>query len=105
MPGRCWRGGCGRSAASSCMTGNCRVGHADGITGLAGLVFVCVQEDKASMQHRTGAPFSSITAGSGSLLRGQALEDQGILVRNEIAERHLVQRKLPEERENPVIVD
>src|SRR5215472_4016930 len=105
MPGRRWRGGCRRPAASSCMTGNCRVGHADGITGLAGLVFVCGQEDEDSMQHRAGAPFSSITAGSGSLLRGQVLQDQGILVRYEIAERHLVKRKLPEERENPVVVD
>jgi hypothetical protein len=30
---------------------------------------------------------------------------QGILGRNEVAERHLVKRKLPEERENPVVVN
>src|SRR5260370_18508468 len=73
--------------------------------GRTSLVSLCVQEDEASIQHRTGAPSSSITAGSASLLRGQVLEDQGILGRNEIAERHLVQLKLPEERENPVVVN
>src|SRR5260370_5879877 len=73
--------------------------------GRTSLVSLCVQEDEASIQHRTGAPSSSITAGSASLLRGQVLEDQGILGRKEIAERHLVKRKLPEERENPVVVN
>src|ERR1700730_10471746 len=74
-------------------------------TGPDGLVSLRAQEDEASVQHRTGAPSGSITAGSASLLRGQVLEDQGILGRNEIAERHLVKRKLPEERENPVVVN
>src|SRR5262245_59939341 len=66
---------------------------------------VLVPEDEANIEHRTGAPSSSMTAGSASLLRGQVLEDQGILGRNEVAERHLVKRKLPEERENPVVVN
>src|SRR5260370_4686088 len=73
--------------------------------GRTSLVSLCVQEDEASIQHRTGAPSSGITAVSASLLRGQVLEDQGILGCNEIAERHLVKRKFPEERENPVVVN
>src|SRR5215472_5014009 len=40
-----------------------------------------------------------------TLLRRQVLEHQGILGRNEVAERNLVKRKLPEEREDPVVVD
>src|SRR5258708_38886670 len=75
------------------------------ITGPDGLVVLCVQEDEASIQHRAGAPSSSITTGSPSLLRRKVLKDQGILGRYEIAERHLVKRKLPEERENPVVVN
>ena len=63
-----------------------------------------MQEDEANIQDRTGAPSRSITAGAASLLRGQVLKDQGILGRNEIAESHFVKRKLPEERENPVVV-
>src|SRR5262245_7606530 len=66
---------------------------------------VLVPEDEANIEYRTGAPCSSMTAGPASLLRGQVLEDQGILGRNEVAERHLVKRKLPEERENPVVVN
>src|SRR6266516_3264762 len=106
IPGRCWCGGCRRFAASSEMTGNCRAGDAGaGLTGSDGLVSLCVQKDEASIQHRTEASSSSIAAGSASLLRGEVLEDQGILGGNEIAERHLVKRKLPEERENPVVVN
>src|SRR5215475_5657110 len=66
---------------------------------------VLVPEDEANIEHRPGAPSSSMTAGSASLLRGQVLQDQGILARNEVAERHLVKRELPEERENPVVVN
>src|SRR5690242_11309804 len=53
----------------------------------------------------TGGSSGGVAAGSPSLLRGEVLEDQGILGRYEIAERHLVKRKLPEERENPVAVN
>src|SRR5215831_5031503 len=60
---------------------------------------------RANLQHRTGAPSNRIHAGAALLLRGQGLKDQGILGGNEIAERYLVKRKLPEERENPVVVD
>jgi len=80
-------------------------GRPCGITGPDGLVFLCVQEDEANIQHRTGAPSSGVTTGSPWLLRRQVLKDQGILGRYEIAERHLVKRKLPEERENPVVVN
>jgi hypothetical protein len=60
----------------------------------------------ANIRHRAGAPSSSITTGSPSLLRRQVLKDQGILLgRYEIAERYLVKRKLPEERENPVVIN
>ena len=69
---------------------NCRAGRRCGIAGRDGLVSLCVQEDEADIQQRTGAPSGSFTAGAARLLRGQALEDQGILGRNEIAERHLV---------------
>src|SRR5262249_10118748 len=101
---RCWCGACRRSAASSAMAGNCRAGDAvrDCWTCWPRLP---VQEDEANIQHRMAAPSSSITAGAASLLRGQVLQDQGILGGNEVAERHHVQRKLPEERENPVVVD
>ena len=75
------------------------------MTGPVGLASLCVQEDEANIQHRAGAPSRSITAGAASLLRGQVLKDEGILGRNEVAERHLVKRKLPEERENPVVVN
>ena len=60
----------------------------------------------ANIRHRAGALSSSITTGSPWLLRRQVLKDQGILLgRYEIAERYLVKRKLPEERENPVVVN
>src|SRR5258708_34495269 len=39
-----------------------------------------------------------------SLLR-QVLEYKRVLGRDEVAERHLVKRKLPEEREHPVVID
>src|SRR5215472_1532766 len=77
-----------------------RAGSADLLASSA-----CAREDEANIRHRTGAPSRRLTAGAASLLRGQVLKDQGILGRDEIAERHLVKRKLPEERENPVVVD
>src|SRR5215472_3668830 len=58
-----------------------------------------------NIQHRAAAPSSSITTGFPLLLRRQVLEDEGILGRDEIAERHLVKRKLPKEREDPVVVN
>src|SRR5215472_5346566 len=77
-----------------------RAGSADLLASSA-----CAREDEANIRHRTGAPSRRLTAGAASLLRGQVLKDQGILDRDEIAERHLVKRKLPEERENPVVVN
>src|SRR5262245_24761557 len=44
-------------------------------------------------------------AGAAIVTGGQGLEDHGVLGRNEVAERHLVKRQLPEERENPVVGD
>ena len=35
----------------------------------------------------------------------QALEDQGVLGREELAEPHMVKRQVPEEREYPIGVD
>src|SRR5215471_14542432 len=64
-----------------------------------------MQENEAGIQHRAGAPSGSIAAGSASLLRRRVLQDEGILRRDEVAERHLVKRKLPEECENPVVVN
>src|SRR5215470_7209176 len=66
---------------------------------------VLVREDEANIERRPGALSSSMTAGSVSLLRGQVLQDQGILGRDEVAERHLVKRELPGERENPVVMN
>src|SRR5207247_1695878 len=40
-----------------------------------------------------------------ALQRRQVLEHQGILGRKKVTERHLVKRKLPEEREDPVVVN
>src|SRR5215469_2329919 len=99
MPGRCWCGGRGRSAA----------GFRDdwdlprGIIGPGGLVS-CGWGTRGQDSAQDGPP-SGITAVRASLLRGQVLEDQGVLGRDEIAERHLVKRKLPEEREHPVVVN
>src|SRR5215471_853832 len=76
-----------------------------GITEPVGLVSVCGQGDEANIRRRTGAPSSGIAAGSGSLLRGEVLQDQGIFGRDEVAERNLVEWELPEEREHPVVVD
>src|SRR6516164_6310856 len=105
MPGGCWCGGCGRAAASAAMTGEApwrrrRAGSSDLVASPA---CAC---GKTRPTYGTGrAPSRCTSAGPASLLRGQALEDQRILGRNEFAERHLVKRKLPEERENPVVVN
>src|SRR5215471_13547631 len=63
------------------------------------------KEDGARIQHRTGAPSGSVTIVPPSLLGRQVLEHQGILGRQQVAEPHMVKRKVPEERENPVVVD
>ena len=87
------------------MTGNCRASDAVGVAGPDGLVSPCVQEDEANIQHRMGSTLRQRCPWCRMVTAGQGLKDQGILGRNEIAERHLVKRKLPEERENPVAVN
>src|SRR5262249_55973186 len=49
--------------------------------------------------------FHSDDRADGSLLGREVLEHQGVLGRDKVAERHLIKRKLPEEREHPVVVD
>src|SRR5215472_11713770 len=101
MPGRCWCGGCRRSAAGFRDDGELprRRRRAGSLDLVASSPCAC-RKTRPTFSTVREAPSSSITAGSASLLRVQVLEDQGILGRNEIAERDLVKRKLPEEREN-----
>src|SRR5215467_6523349 len=65
----------------------------------------CVCRKTRQQLHRARAPSSGVATGSASLLRRQVLKDQGILGCYEIAERHLVKPKLPEECEHPVVVN